>query len=165
MTTAAATALPTRASKDALHNRLQTHLRELHLPTVREVYEEAARMAEKEHLSFPQYLLHIVERECEVRRTGRIARLLRTLAFRSRKRSRPSSASVCRGHRMHKSRRCSTARSWSGKKTCSSLAAQAQAKPICSRRSPTSSSKRRRSVSASRPAVSWCRNSSWPSET
>ena len=77
MTTAAAAALPTRASKDALHNRLQTHLRELHLPTVREVYEEAARMAEKEHLSFPQYLLHIVERECEVRRTGRIARLLR----------------------------------------------------------------------------------------
>ena len=34
-------------------------------------------MAEREHLSFEQYLVHVLERECEVRRTNRIARLLR----------------------------------------------------------------------------------------
>jgi DNA replication protein DnaC len=76
MTTVAA-ALPSRLSKDSVHSRLQVLLRELHLPTVRELYDETARMAEKEHMSFQQYLLHVVERECEVRRTGRIARILR----------------------------------------------------------------------------------------
>ena len=35
------------------------YLKELHLPTVREVYDEAARMAEREHLSFEQYLFHV----------------------------------------------------------------------------------------------------------
>src|SRR5512146_2042221 len=72
MTTATAAAL-----KNTVPTRLTERLKELHLPTVREVYEEAARMAEKEHLSFEQYLLHVVERECEVRRTNRIARLVR----------------------------------------------------------------------------------------
>jgi DNA replication protein DnaC len=75
MTTA--TAAPKLTSRESIQSRLQGHLRELHLPTVREVYGEAARMAEKEHLSFEQYLLHVTERECEVRRTNRIARLLR----------------------------------------------------------------------------------------
>jgi DNA replication protein DnaC len=65
------------SSKSTIHTRLTERLKELHLPTVREVYEEAARMAEKEHLSFEQYLLHVAERECEVRRTNRIARLVR----------------------------------------------------------------------------------------
>lgn len=75
MTTSAAVAAT--SSKNTIHTRLTERLKELHLPTVREVYEEAARMAEKEHLSFEQYLLHVVERECEVRRTNRIARLVR----------------------------------------------------------------------------------------
>jgi DNA replication protein DnaC len=74
MTTTTAAAA---ASESSIHIRLKGHLRELHLPTVREAYDEAARMAEHEHLSYEQYLLHIVERECEVRRTNRIARLLR----------------------------------------------------------------------------------------
>jgi DNA replication protein DnaC len=69
------------ASKAAVPVRLLERLRELHLPTVREIYEQAARMAEKEHLSFEQYLLHVVERECEVRRTNRIGRLLRDSAL------------------------------------------------------------------------------------
>jgi DNA replication protein DnaC len=75
MTTAqAATAL---LPENPIVSRLRHYLKELHLPTVREVYDEAARMAEREHLSFEQYLVHVLERECEVRRTNRIARLLR----------------------------------------------------------------------------------------
>jgi|WetSurMetagenome_2_1015567.scaffolds.fasta_scaffold47336_2 DNA replication protein DnaC len=74
-----------QASALALDNpiasRLRQYLKELHLPTVREVYDEAARMAEREHLSFEQYLVHVLERECEVRRTNRIGRLLRDSAL------------------------------------------------------------------------------------
>jgi len=62
-------------------SRLRQYLKELHLPTIREVYDEAARMAEREHLSFEQYLVHVLERECEVRRNNRIARLLRDSAL------------------------------------------------------------------------------------
>ena len=60
-----------------LHGNLKGHLKELHLPTVRECYQESARVAESEHLSYEQYLLSVMERECDVRRTNRIARLLR----------------------------------------------------------------------------------------
>lgn len=74
MTTAQAAAL---LPENPIAGRLRHYLKELHLPTVREVYDEAARMAEREHLSFEQYLVHVLERECEVRRTNRIARLLR----------------------------------------------------------------------------------------
>jgi DNA replication protein DnaC len=60
-----------------LQGNLKEHLKELHLPTVRECYQESARMAEVEHLSYEQYLLNVIERECDVRRTNRIGRLLR----------------------------------------------------------------------------------------
>lgn len=66
----------TALADSTLHNRLKDHLRELHLPTVRELYEESARRAEREHESYEQYLLEVVEQECAVRRTNRIARLL-----------------------------------------------------------------------------------------
>ena len=53
------------------------HLRELHLPTFRECFEDAAGRAQHETLSYEQYLLELAERECEVRRGNRIDRLLR----------------------------------------------------------------------------------------
>lgn len=53
------------------------HLRELHLPTFRECFEEAAGRAQQETLSYEQYLLELAQRECEVRRSNRIERLLR----------------------------------------------------------------------------------------
>ena len=53
-------------------------LRELHLPTVRECYGEEADRARAESLTHEHYLLQIIERECEVRRQGRIQRNLRT---------------------------------------------------------------------------------------
>ena len=56
---------------------LDRHLRDLHLPTVRECYEPAARRAETETLSYERYLLELVEREAEDRRQRRVERLLR----------------------------------------------------------------------------------------
>ena len=64
-------------TETTLHSSLKSHLKELHLPTVRECYQDTARMAEAENLSFEQYLLTVTERECETRRTNRIARILR----------------------------------------------------------------------------------------
>jgi DNA replication protein DnaC len=52
-------------------------LTELRLPTVRHCYEESARRAEQESLSYEQYLLEVITRECEQRRKTRIQKLLR----------------------------------------------------------------------------------------
>jgi DNA replication protein DnaC len=52
-------------------------LKALHLPTVRECYEEQAELARRESLSYEHYLLELMEREREERRHRRIARLLR----------------------------------------------------------------------------------------
>ncbi len=51
-------------------------LTELRLPTVRLCYEETARLAERETLSYERYLLQLVTRECEDRQRKRIQRLL-----------------------------------------------------------------------------------------
>jgi DNA replication protein DnaC len=56
---------------------LNQYLKELHLPAVRHCYEEKARQAERETLGYEQYLLELVERECQERREHRITRLLR----------------------------------------------------------------------------------------
>lgn len=47
--------------------QLQEHLKELCLPTIRHSFEEQARTAEKETLSYEQYLLELARAECEVR--------------------------------------------------------------------------------------------------
>jgi DNA replication protein DnaC len=56
---------------------LTVYLRELHLPAIRQCLEEKARQAERETLSYEQYLLDLAERECQERRENRITRLLR----------------------------------------------------------------------------------------
>jgi DNA replication protein DnaC len=56
---------------------LLENLTGLHLPAMRACFEEAARRAEKETLSYEQYLLELSERECESRHQNRIARLLK----------------------------------------------------------------------------------------
>jgi DNA replication protein DnaC len=50
---------------------------DLRLPTVRHCYEESARRAERETLSYEQYLAELVSRECDERKKSRTARLLR----------------------------------------------------------------------------------------
>lgn len=52
-------------------------MRQLHLPTFRESFEELARRAVQETLSCEQYLLELSERECQVREANRIERMLR----------------------------------------------------------------------------------------
>jgi DNA replication protein DnaC len=56
---------------------LTESLTELHLPTVKRIYEEAARLAERETLSYERYLLDLVTRESQDRQQKRIQRLLR----------------------------------------------------------------------------------------
>jgi hypothetical protein len=46
---------------------LKQNLKYLHLPTVRQCYEEVARQAERESLSYEWYLHELVQRECEER--------------------------------------------------------------------------------------------------
>ena len=60
-----------------LNSQLTCCLKDLHLPTVRECYQEQAELAQRESLSYEQYLLELMERECEDRRQRKIARLLR----------------------------------------------------------------------------------------
>ena len=60
-----------------IDDTLDRHLRELHLPTVREVYDNLSKKARQEGLSYKRFLLELCERECEVRRQKRIERFLR----------------------------------------------------------------------------------------
>jgi DNA replication protein DnaC len=55
---------------------LLAYLKELHLPAMRASYEELARQAQQEGLSFEQYLLGLVQRECQERRNQRVQRWL-----------------------------------------------------------------------------------------
>jgi DNA replication protein DnaC len=52
-------------------------LRELHLPTFREGFEDLALQAVQESLSYEQYLGELAAQECHVRRMNRIERWLR----------------------------------------------------------------------------------------
>ena len=56
--------------------RLLEGLKELHLPAMRAGYEELARQAQQEGSSYEQYLLGLVERECQQRRQKRVERWL-----------------------------------------------------------------------------------------
>lgn len=56
---------------------LTQNLKQLHLPTVRQCYEEVARQAERESLSYERYLHELIQRECEERQENRIVKMLR----------------------------------------------------------------------------------------
>jgi DNA replication protein DnaC len=56
---------------------LTQNLKALHLPTIRQCYEEVARQAEREALSYERYLHELVLRECEERQENRTAKMLR----------------------------------------------------------------------------------------
>lgn len=60
-----------------MNQTLASHLRQLRLPSFRDNYETDARRAEKETLSYEQYLLELSRRECETRQTNRIETMLR----------------------------------------------------------------------------------------
>lgn len=58
-------------------SELTEHLKELHLPTMRQTFAAQARKAEQETLSYERYLLELARAECDERRSNRIERLLR----------------------------------------------------------------------------------------
>lgn len=62
---------------DELRETMTACLKSLHLPTVRACYSEMAEQARKGAWIHEQYLLELMERECEERRHNRINRLLR----------------------------------------------------------------------------------------
>jgi len=57
--------------------KLTEALKELHLPTVRECYEQAARAALSNSLTYEQFLLEILAQEISARRDRKIQKLLR----------------------------------------------------------------------------------------
>ncbi|WP_321471370.1 IS21-like element helper ATPase IstB [uncultured Paludibaculum sp.] len=59
-----------------IKKELAGYLGELYLPVMGRCYEDKARQAEREALGYEQFLLELVERECQERREKRIARLL-----------------------------------------------------------------------------------------
>lgn len=52
-------------------------LKQLHMPAIRNAYQEMAGQARKGSWSYEQYLLELVRQECDTRMTNRIARNLR----------------------------------------------------------------------------------------
>ena len=54
------------------------NLKSLHMPTIRRSYEEVAEQARADSWSYEQYLLELLNFECEVRKQNRISRNLRT---------------------------------------------------------------------------------------
>ncbi len=64
-------------SRTTLNTDLQVYLKDLHLPTIRALYESYATQAQQESISYEQYLFDLVEKECEERRTNRITRWVR----------------------------------------------------------------------------------------
>lgn len=60
-----------------INSRITHCLTELHLPGIRECYQEQSDVARSESLSYEQYLLGLMQHECETRRDKRISRNLR----------------------------------------------------------------------------------------
>jgi len=57
--------------------QITNNLKNLHMPTIRRSYEEIAGQARADSWSYEQYLLELLNLECEVRRQNRIVRNLR----------------------------------------------------------------------------------------
>ncbi len=64
-------------AQTTVKHQLNDHLKALRLPSMRESYDAQAKHARQEALSYEQYLLELVERECETRRQHRVERSLR----------------------------------------------------------------------------------------
>ena len=56
---------------------LDSHLRDLRMPAIREGYESAARRAAKSDLGYEEYLLDLVNQEAQMREQTRVERVLR----------------------------------------------------------------------------------------
>ena len=61
---------------DPIQARLAQCLKELRMPAMRDCYEQEARRAQQETLSYEQFLLELLQCECEARRRHRVERFL-----------------------------------------------------------------------------------------
>ena len=57
--------------------QIANNLKQLHMPTIRHSYEEVAGQARSDSWSYEQYLLELLNLECEIQRQNRISRNLR----------------------------------------------------------------------------------------
>ena len=62
---------------NTLKATLAAGLKELHLPTVRECYEQTAQRAEQESITYEQFLLELTEQELAARRHKKTQKLLK----------------------------------------------------------------------------------------
>ena len=60
-----------------IHEQILDYLKQLHMPTMRQCYQQIADQARSESFSYEQYFLELLKLECEARRQNRIARNLR----------------------------------------------------------------------------------------
>lgn len=65
------------SQQNDFHSTLTNYFKELRLTTVMKSYQEYARKAEQESISYERYLYELMEREYEVRSNNRIERLLK----------------------------------------------------------------------------------------
>ncbi|WP_146683592.1 IS21-like element helper ATPase IstB [Limihaloglobus sulfuriphilus] len=61
----------------SVNKHLTELLKELHLPVFREYYQELAKKAAADELSYEEYLFELAQRECELRRVNKVARLVK----------------------------------------------------------------------------------------
>lgn len=59
-----------------VRQELTEYLKELHLPGIRRSLDDKVRRASQESLGYEQFLLELVEQECQERRANRITRML-----------------------------------------------------------------------------------------
>jgi DNA replication protein DnaC len=57
--------------------KLKSYLKHLRMPTVAQMYDDLAESAISNQMSYQDYLLELIERECETRRHNRISTLTR----------------------------------------------------------------------------------------
>lgn len=70
---------PTRApnkNESSRSEELTSQLKELRLPTIRDQFQEVAQHAATEGLNHMEYLSELTTQECQVRRVGRVKRLM-----------------------------------------------------------------------------------------
>ena len=60
-----------------IQEQILDYLKQLHMSTMRGCYQQIAEQARKESFSYEQYLVELLQLECETRRHNRIARNLR----------------------------------------------------------------------------------------
>ena len=58
---------------------LTQNLKQLHLPTLRQCFEEIARQVERKSLNYKRHLHRLIQRQCEERQEDRINKMLREL--------------------------------------------------------------------------------------